>query len=192
MRRLLFLLPLVIALVAVVIVLLTPGEKPNVHLYKGHPKAPEINLRDQYGRRTSFGGRYIILTFSYTGCPDVGYITVMRINQSLSLYAPDLLPSGKAEVWVVTVDPYEDTPQRALEYTKRLELPFRWLLGNKSDLELVWSAYNITVKYDPTSGYIAHDVRVYLIDPQGRLVARIDGVPTMEDLKFLYSLIPSS
>jgi hypothetical protein len=36
--------------------------------------------------------------------------------------------------------------------------------------------------------YIAHDVRVYLIDPQERLVARIDGVPKL-DLKFLYSLI---
>lgn len=120
----------------------------------------------------------------------MGYLTVSRINQSL-LYVPDLLPSGKAEVWVVTVDPDTDTPQRALEYTKRLGLPFRWLVGNRSELEQVWSAYNITVKYDPVARYIAHDVRVYLIDPQVRLVARIDGVPKIEDLKFLYSLITS-
>jgi len=39
------------------------------------------------------------------------------------------------------------------------------------------------------AGYIAHDVRVYLIYPQVRLVARIDGVPKIEDLKFLYSSI---
>jgi hypothetical protein len=53
----------------------------------------------------------------------------------------------------------------------------------------MWSAYNITVKYEPMARYIAHDVRVYLIDPQVRLVARIDGVLKIEDLKFLYSLI---
>jgi cytochrome oxidase Cu insertion factor (SCO1/SenC/PrrC family) len=187
--RWLLLLPLIIALAAIIVMLSAPGEQPNVYLYKGRPKAPEINLRDQYGNYISFGGRYIVLTFSYTGCPDVGYLTVMRINQSLSLYAPGLLPSGKAEVWVVTVDADTDTPERALEYTKKLGLPFRWLVGNKSDLERVWSTYNITVKYDPVARYIAHDVRVYLIDPQGRLVARIDGVPKIEDLKFLYSLI---
>jgi Uncharacterized protein SCO1/SenC/PrrC, involved in biogenesis of respiratory and photosynthetic systems len=185
-----YLIFIIIFLVVVTIVLIIPGEKPNVYIYKDLPKAPEIYLKDQYHNRTSFGGRYVILTFSYTGCPDVGYLTVSRINQSL-LYVPDLLPSGKAEVWVVTVDPDTDTPQRALEYTKRLGLPFRWLVGNRSELEQVWSAYNITVKYDPVARYIAHDVRVYLIDPQGRLVARIDGVPKIEDLKFLYSLITS-
>jgi hypothetical protein len=49
----------------------------------------------------------------------------------------------------------------------------------------MWSACNITVKYEPVVRYVAHDVRVYLIDPQERLVARIDGVPKIEDLKFL-------
>ncbi len=182
-------LPFVALLAVVVILLSMPGEKATVYIYKTTPKAPEINLRDQYGTYVSFGGRYIILTFSYTGCPDVGYLTVMRINQSLSIYAPSLLPSGKVEVWVVTVDPEVDTPERTLEYTKKLGLPFRWLIGNRSDLQRIWSAYNITVKHDPVARYIAHDVRVYLINPQGRLVARIDGVPKIEDLRFMYSLI---
>jgi peptidoglycan biosynthesis protein MviN/MurJ (putative lipid II flippase) len=44
----------------------------------------------------------------------VGYLTVMRINQSLSLYAPGLLPYGKAEVWVATVYADADTSVRAL------------------------------------------------------------------------------
>jgi len=73
-------------------------------------------------------------------------------------------------------------------HAKKLRSPFRWLVGNKSDLQRMWSAYNITVKYEPMARYIAHDVRVYLIDPQERLMARIDGVPKI-DLKFLYSLI---
>ena len=73
-------------------------------------------------------------------------------------------------------------------HAKKLGSPFRWLVGNKSDLQRMWSAYNITVKYEPMARYIAHDVRVYLIDPQERLMARIDGVPKI-DLKFLYSLI---
>jgi hypothetical protein len=47
----------------------------------------------------------------------------------------------------------------------------------------------MTVKYEPVARYIAHDVRVYLIDPQVRLVARTDGVLKIVDLKFLYSLI---
>ncbi len=42
-------------------------------------------------------------------CPRVGWF-----NQSLSLHAPGLLPSGKAEVWVVTVYDDADTPVRAL------------------------------------------------------------------------------
>jgi hypothetical protein len=44
----------------------------------------------------------------------MGYLTVMQINQSLSLYAPGLLPYGKAEVWVVTIYDDTDTPVRAL------------------------------------------------------------------------------
>ncbi len=72
-------------------------------------------------------------------CPRVRWF-----NQSLSLYAPGLLPSGKAEVWVVTVYDDADTP------------------------------------VSPRRGGL---------DPQGRLVARIDHVPEVEGLKLVCLLI---
>ncbi|AET32189.1 SCO family protein [Pyrobaculum ferrireducens] len=189
MRSVLLITAVLIIVIIVLINLMSRAENLPVAIYgEGGPPAPTFQLYDQYGRAADLRNlsKYILLTFSYTGCPDVGYITVVRINQTLQKY-PQLL--SKLEVWVVTVSPDTDTADRAREYTEKLGLPFRWLIGPRDGVERAWRSYNITVRYDPKAQYIAHDVRVYLITPTGRIMARIDGVPSNDALVKVLSLL---
>src|SRR5918995_1516482 len=76
-----------------------------------------FTLIDQHGAEVTerdFAGRYMLVYFGYTYCPDVCPMSLANMTQAL-----DLLPPTEAEQVVpvfITVDPERDTVEQLAEY----------------------------------------------------------------------------
>jgi protein SCO1/2 len=133
----------------------------------------DFRLRDQDGRLVSlrqFRGRVVVLTFLYTTCRDVCPLTATQIRGALD----DL--DRPVPALAVSVDPRNDTPERAREFLFRRGLAhdrMRFLLGTRAELQPIWKAYGIR----PQGAAFDHSAYVLLIDRHGR--QRI-GFPVQE------------
>ena len=154
------------------------------------PVAPNFRLRDQDGRLVSLAdqrGRWVLMTFLYTWCPDVCPVIAGNLNQALR--SPAAKRAG-LRVLSVSVDPARDTPAAARKYARDHQLlpTFRWLLGTQAELKRVWDAYDIAVLAGPKRT-VSHSAIQLLIDPEGheRLVydSQVQGADVVADLRTL-------
>jgi protein SCO1 len=154
------------------------------------PVAPNFRLRDQDGRLVSLAdqrGRWVLMTFLYTWCPDVCPVIAGNLNQALR--SPAAKQAG-LRVLSVSVDPARDTPATARKYARdhRLLPTFRWLLGTREELVRVWDAYDVAVLPGPKNT-VSHSAIQLLIDPEGheRLVydSQVQTADVVADLRTL-------
>jgi protein SCO1 len=145
-----------------------PGNGANAPGFDGslRPDIPpqDFRLRDQDGKTVSLSalrGRVVVLTFMYTTCRDTCPLTATQIRGALDdLKSP---PPALA----VSVDPVNDTPERAREFLFKRGLAddrMRFLLGNRAQLQPIWKAYGIR----PQGKAFDHSAYVLLIDRHGR------------------------
>lgn len=124
----------------------------------------DFHLRDEDGDPVSlsaFRGRVVVLTFMYTTCKDTCPLTATQIRGALD----DLEQPPPA--LAVSVDPVNDTPERAREFLFQRGLShgrMRFLLGDRAQLQPVWKAYGIR----PHGTAFDHSAYVLLIDRHGR------------------------
>jgi protein SCO1 len=124
----------------------------------------DFRLRDQDGDPVSlkaFRGRVVVLTFMYTTCRDTCPLTATQIRGALD----DLKTPPPA--LAVSVDPVNDTPERAREFLFRRGLAhdrMRFVLGDRAQLAPIWKAYGVR----PQGTAFDHSAYVLLIDRRGR------------------------
>lgn len=135
----------------------------------GTSTAPAFALRDQAGRLVRMSdqrGRFTLVTFLYTHCPDVCPLIAEHLNTALQRLGTT---RNDTRVLAVSVDPKGDTAAAVRRFVAvhRLLPEFRYLRGSAAQLEPVWAAYNIAA--DPQHGTtaVAHSAFVLLIDRQG-------------------------
>ncbi|AEA12559.1 Sco1-like protein [Thermoproteus uzoniensis 768-20] len=136
------------------------------------PQAYDFNLTDQYGERIALDqlwNRPVLLTFTYTYCPDVCPLVNSLLNRTLPL-----LGGGVVAV-DVTLDPQHDTVQRLAAYSKANHYDWLFLTGPESYLEGIWKAYGVT--RIAQQNYIAHSI-VFVVIYRGEVLGRVDGMPT--------------
>ena len=124
----------------------------------------DFRLRDQDGEWVSlrsFRGRVVVLTFLYTTCRDTCPLTATQIRGALDDLDRDV------PALAVSVDPANDTPERARRFLFRRGLAedrMRFLLGSRDQLAPVWRAYGIR----PQGAAFEHSAYVLLVDKRGR------------------------
>ena len=155
-------------------------------------KMPDFTLTNQDGESTSLSdwrGKYVLLTFGYTHCPDVCPLTLSefrRIRDSLG----DL--GEQVEFVFISVDGQRDTPDAIKQYfeTRKLE-GIIGLMGDDTDLRALGTDYGLFFQIgEDTSkgGYLVdHTAGSFLLDPDGLWVMRYQfgAMPSMivEDLE---------
>jgi protein SCO1/2 len=132
-------------------------------------------LTDQTGRRVTdkdFAGRYRLMFFGFTHCPDVcpaGLQVMAATLDQLGARADRLAPL------FITVDPARDTPAVMKDYVAAFHPRLIGLTGSGEEIQAVAKSYRIYFKRvdDPQSadGYtMDHSAFIYLMDPSGRYV----------------------
>lgn len=152
-------------------------------------KAPPIALHDAAGHAYTLAGqrgRYTLVTFLYTHCPDVCPLIAANLNQALRLsHAGD-----RVSVFAVSVDPKRDTAAAVAAYAKRMHLvpQFHYLIGTPAQLHPVWSTYHVAA-VSHAAGLVDHVAYTVLVDPKGRerLIydAQVKAAMVVHDLRVL-------
>jgi protein SCO1/2 len=131
-----------------------------------------FQLTDHTGKRVTdrdFRGRYMLVFFGFTFCPDVCPSALQVMSAALDKLGP------KADRFVplfITVDPERDTPAQLAMYVQSFHPRLVGLTGTPAEIEAVTKAYRVYARKasDPKSsaGYtIDHSSIIYVMGPDG-------------------------
>jgi protein SCO1/2 len=140
--------------------------------------APAFTLTNQASTLVSLSdlrGKYILLFFGFTNCPDICPATMGVLKQVQNQLKDQ---SENFQVLFVTTDPDRDTPQAIGSYLGRFDSSFIGLTGTKAELEQIWADYGVTVLDNGTT----HSTRVYLIDPEGNIPLTFPSATNSENI----------
>lgn len=132
--------------------------------------APPIALHTANGKNVTLAaqhGRYVLVTFIYTHCPDVCPLITQNLNAALRAIGPSARKNVR--VLAVSVDPVGDTPNavRAYAREKHLYPQFEYLIGTRAELRRVWKAWHVlAVQAKPD--LVDHVAYTALIDTKGK------------------------
>lgn len=146
-----------------------------------------FTLVNQDGRRVSdrdFAGRYRLMYFGYTYCPDVCPVDLQRLMAGYKLLEQsDPAIAAKIAPIFVSVDPERDTPKVLKQYVTAFSPKLIGLTGSPEQIAKVAKEYAIVYSKEQRPGvsdYLMNHSRVaYLFGPDGDPIALIpqDGEP---------------
>jgi len=131
----------------------------------------DFSLQDPDGRTRTladFRGKYVLLFFGFTHCPDVCPTALLRAQEMRKLLGAD---GEKVQVIFVTVDPERDTAALMREYTAAFDPSFLGLRADAEGTKRVASEFKVFYEKVPAgaSYTVNHSALTYVFDAQGRL-----------------------
>jgi protein SCO1/2 len=133
-----------------------------------------FTLTSHTGERVSdesFRGKYMLLVFGFTYCPDVCPTELQVVSAALDemgARAVDIQPL------FVTIDPARDTPETLALYVKNFHPRLIGLTGTEEEIKNIASAYRVyyaRAKGGSGADYLMdHSSIIYLMDRDGRFL----------------------
>ena len=125
----------------------------------------------------TYRGRWLLVFFGYTSCPDVCPTTLFEIATALQKLGPD---AAKVQPIFITVDPQRDTRQVLEEYTRSFDRRIVGLTGTSDQIAAAaqeYGAYYVRRHTGPAGEdyLIAHSSYLYLMNPRGQFVRGVDA-----------------
>lgn len=152
-----------------------PAEKPPL---EGAVIGGPFTLTDKAGktvRWSDFAGKYRIVYFGYTFCPDACPMDVSVLMRGFNQFAkghPDL--AAQVQPIFITIDPARDTPARVGEFAAAFSPRLLGLTGTPE--QVAAAAKDFAVYYakgkESAGGYLMdHSRTAYLMDRNGKPLA---------------------
>jgi cytochrome oxidase Cu insertion factor (SCO1/SenC/PrrC family) len=134
-----------------------------------------FTLTDQDGRKVTdkdFRGRYMLVFFGYTYCPDFcpTELQVMSVAlENLGAKADAIQPI------FISFDPERDTPEVLKQYVSNFHPRLVGLTGTQEEIAAAAKAYRVYYSKAPNSSapdtyLMDHSTITYLMDPQGKFL----------------------
>jgi protein SCO1 len=133
-----------------------------------------FTLTDQNGATRSdaeFRGKYMLVFFGYTFCPDVCPTTLAVMSAALDKMGA---AADRIAPIFISVDPARDTPDVLKAYLSAFDMRFVGLTGSEEDIASVAKSYKVYVQAHKEEGEnytVDHSGIVYLMDPSGAFQA---------------------
>lgn len=129
-------------------------------------------------RDGDFAGKYRIVYFGYTYCPDICPNDMLKIGQAMKLL--DKQAPAKAAKIVpifITVDPERDTPQVVGQFVRNFDDRIVGLTGSPKAIEAVEKQYAVYARKEPpgpNGAYlVGHSQIAYLMDQDGKPITSL-------------------
>src|SRR5262249_36253644 len=121
-------------------------------------------------------GRWLLVFFGYTSCPDLCPTVLLEIAQAL----PQLGPMAtRVQPIFVSVDPERDTAKELQDYVNGFDPRILPLTGTEDQLARAAKSFGVAFYKVPGSGpddyTIAHSAIMTLVGPEGGLVMRFSS-----------------
>jgi protein SCO1/2 len=134
-----------------------------------------FSLVDQDGRRVSeksFLGKYMLVFFGYTYCPDVCPTELQVMTAALDQMGP---AADRIQPVFVSIDPARDTPEVLKAYVANFGPRLMGLTGTDAEVAGIAKAYRVYYakaanSASATDYLMDHSSIIYLMGPDGRFV----------------------
>lgn len=155
-----------------------------------------FSLVDHTGRRVTdetFKGRYSLIYFGFTSCPDICPTELQVMARALDLAGADVLDD--VQPIFITVDPERDTVEAVASYVGLFHPKLLGLTGSASDVRGATRAYRVfanRVDLENSDGdyTMDHSSITYLMDREGQYLAHFNyGVGPEQMAQRLISLV---
>ena len=148
---------------------------------KGAAIGGPFTLAGPNGKRasdTNFRGKYLIVYFGFSHCPDVCPTDLVQIGQALRRFEKsDPGRAARVQPLFITVDPERDTPAVLAQFVAAFHPRLIGLTGTPREIDAVAKKYAIFYAKQPSegaSGYAMNHSRVaYLFGPKGEPIAML-------------------
>jgi cytochrome oxidase Cu insertion factor (SCO1/SenC/PrrC family) len=131
-----------------------------------------VNATGRTVTQQDYRGRWLLIYFGYTTCPDVCPTTLQTMSTALNTLGS---PAALITPLFITVDPARDTPAVMGRYTTLFDKRIVGLSGTQqqiSSVERTFRVYAARVDQPGSKTYLMdHTSLIYLIDPSGKLRA---------------------
>jgi len=147
-------------------------------LWPGSKALAAFALEDHHRRAFTLDrltGRWTLLFFGYTHCPDVCPVTLTVLRNAVALMGESGADAEPPQVVFVSVDPARDTLEHMAAYVSHFNPDFLGVTGSDADLGVLTGQLGVLfMRTEPDAGgdyLVDHTAAVFLIDPRGHLVA---------------------
>ncbi|EFA82766.1 hypothetical protein PPL_04461 [Heterostelium album PN500] len=133
-----------------------------------------FSLVDENGKPISdldFRGKYILLYFGFTYCPDACPAELDKMTVVLNNLEKYKLLDSIVPVFI-TIDPWRDTVEQINTYIKEFHPKFRGLTGTPEQITKLAKSYRVFIsKAGKGDSYLVdHTIIEYLIGPDGKFI----------------------
>ncbi len=144
-------------------------------------------LIDQDGRAVTdqtYRGRWMLIYFGYTFCPDVCPTELAVVAQALDKLAPG--DRNLVAPIFITIDPARDNPAVMKDYVAAFHPAMIGLTGSEEQVAVAMKAYKVygakAKSDDPANYTVDHSSILYLVGPDGRFTQHFPHGTSADDL----------
>lgn len=148
----------------------------------GGKALPEFSLQDDHGQPfvpASLKGKWSLLFFGYTHCPDVCPTTLGTLKNAWDKLSQSRGGVDDLQVVFISVDPERDSIEHLKEYVDYFDPAFTGVTGSPEELMKLsrsMGAIYANTKPDEQGNYLVdHTAAVFAIDPDGRFSALLSA-----------------
>lgn len=133
---------------------------------------PELTLTNVDGQPqalSSLKGKWTLVFFGYTFCPDICPTTLAQLRQLNGLLPAET--RSQLQILMVSLDPHRDTPEKLKQYLGFFDPAYLGLTGPLADIQKLANAVSIPFIPGDTSkeNYtVDHSGNLVLLGPDGR------------------------
>jgi protein SCO1/2 len=146
----------------------------------------DFELTDVGGHRVradDLRGRWLLVFFGYTYCPDLCPTTLSEIAGAVAQLGP---LAAQVQPVFVSIDPERDTPKALREYVQNFDARILPLSGNTEQLARAAGSFGVAFFKvpgpTPDEYTFAHNAIVTLVGPEGGIVKRFSSDAVVDDL----------
>ena len=133
----------------------------------------------------SLKGKWSLIFFGYTYCPDICPTTLTILNQAYTLLEKNNLPE-KPQTVFISVDPNRDSISRLAQYVGYFNPEFIAATGSKNQIDTLTKTlgipYFIDDKTDNENYLVDHGSMIAVINPDGKYQAVLTAPHTAKNL----------
>ena len=152
-------------------------------------------LKDHEGKVRSaidFRGRYMLVYFGYTYCPDICPMALYALSEALDKMGTS---AKKFQPLFITIDPVRDTQGVLGRYLKHFHPSILALTGTQEEIDKARSAYHVHASkpsdQEAKEDYIlGHSSIIYVMDPRGRFVTSFNHATPAEHITKILLTLP--
>jgi len=133
-----------------------------------------------------FKGRYMLIYFGYSFCPDVCPIELGKMSAAMTMLENEGYDISPLQPIFITVDPERDTVEELANYVTDFHPSLIALTGSPEEIDAVAKAYRVYYKkreQEGMDGYLMdHQSVIFVMDPEGKYVRLFSSRNTPADI----------